>query len=181
MILKVARIGNPVLRQAAKDLTPAEITSTEMQRLIDDMVETMREYNGVGLAAPQVHQSVRLLVIEAKSNPRYPGSPEIPLTVFFNLKIEPVGKEKDTDWEGCLSVPGMRGLVPRYRKIKGTALNRDGQPFAFEAEGFTARVIQHEGDHLDGKVYLDRMEDMRSLSFLEEFQKYVAGVVVAEE
>lgn len=181
MILKVARLGNPVLRQVARDLTPDEILSPEIRRLVDDMIETMREYNGVGLAAPQVHQSVRILVMEAKGNPRYPQAPVIPLTVFFNLHIEGVGSEKDSDWEGCLSVPGMRGLVPRFRKIKGTAVDREGKPMAFEAEGWVARVIQHEGDHLDGKVYLDRMTDMSSLSFLEEFNRHVAGQDVPEE
>lgn len=172
MILKVARLGHPVLRQVARDLTPEEIASPETQRLVEDMIETMREYDGVGLAAPQVHQSLRILVIEVASNPRYPEAPAIPLSVFFNLHLEGVGDEKVTDWEGCLSVPGLRGRVPRFQKVRGRAVTRDGKPVEFEAEGFAARVLQHEGDHLDGRVYLDSMTDMRSLSFVEELRRY---------
>jgi peptide deformylase len=181
VILKVARLGHPVLRQVARDLSREEIASPEIQRLADDMIETMREYDGVGLAAPQVHQSVRLLVMEVKGNPRYPEAPSIPLTVLFNVHFEGVGDEKVSDWEGCLSVPGMRGRVPRFTRITGRAVDRAGNPVAFEAEGWLARVMQHEGDHLDGKVYLDRMTDLSSLSFLEEFQRHVAGADRAGE
>lgn len=172
MILKVARLGHPILRQVARDLTPAEIVSADIQRLVDDMIESMREYDGVGLAAPQVHQSLRILVIEAKGNPRYPQAPEIPLTVLFNLHLAGVGVEKELGWEGCLSVPGLRGQVPRFKRIAGTALDREGHAIELNAEGFHARVLQHEGDHLDGRVYLDSMTDLRSLSFLEEYQKF---------
>lgn len=174
MILKVARLGHPILRQVARDLTPEEIVSPDMQRLVDDMIDTMREYDGVGLAAPQIHQGLRILVLEVKGNPRYPEAPSIPLSVFFNLHIEGVGTDKVADWEGCLSVPGLRGVVPRFLKIRGTAVGRDGQPMNFEAEGFFARILQHEGDHLDGKVYLDSMTDMTTLSFMEESLRYGA-------
>lgn len=180
MILKVARLGHPVLRQVARDLAPEEIRSDDVKRLVNDMIDTMREYNGVGLAAPQVHESVRILVIEAKENPRYPQAPVIPLTVLFNLHLEGIGEKNVVDWEGCLSVPGLRGLVPRYGKVRGRAVNVEGREIEFEADDFLARVLQHEGDHLDGRVYLDSMTDMRSLSFNEELAKY-GGPVVAEE
>jgi peptide deformylase len=172
MILKVARLGHPVLRQVARDLTPEEIHSPEIQRLVEDMYETMREYSGVGLAAPQVHQSVRILVMGVQANPRYPEAPHIPATVLFNLHLEPLGEAMEEDWEGCLSVPGLRGRVPRHLRVRARALDLQGNPLDFVAEGFHARVLQHEGDHLDGKVYIDRMRDTTSLSFLDEWQRY---------
>lgn len=180
MILKVARLGHPILRQVARDLTSEEIQSDEIKRLVADMIDTMREYNGVGLAAPQVHQSVRILTIESQENPRYPHAPVIPLTVLFNLRLEGIGEKNAVDWEGCLSVPGLRGQVPRYAQVRGRAVNVEGKAIEFEADGFLARVLQHEGDHLDGRVYLDSMTDMRSLSFNEELAKF-GGPVVAED
>lgn len=176
MILKVARIGHPVLRQVARDLTSEEIRSPAIQQLVQDMIETMHEYNGVGLAAPQVHQSLRILVIEAKANPRYPQAPQIPLLVIFNLRLEPFSDEMDEDWEGCLSVPGLRGKVPRYRKVHARGLDRQGRHLDFVAEDFFARVLQHEGDHLDGFVYIDRMRDTKTLSFVEEFHRFQLGL-----
>jgi peptide deformylase len=172
VILKVARIGHPVVRLAARDLTPEEMRSPALQRLVDDMVETMHEYDGVGLAAPQVHLGLRLAVIEV------PGSDErareaVPLTVLVNPRLTPLGDETVDGWEGCLSVPELRGVVPRLRRLKLEARDRHGKAFTVEAEGFFARVIQHECDHLDGRVYLDRMRDMRSLSFLPEFERFV--------
>ncbi len=181
MILKVARLGHPVLRQVARDLTPEEIASPETRRLVDDMIATMREYEGVGLAAPQVHQPLRILVMEVRGNPRYPDAPEMPLTALLNLHIEPIGGEMVEDWEGCLSVPGMRGRVPRHNRVRARALSLDGEALTIEAEGFAARVLQHEGDHLDGRVYLDQMRDMRSLSFLEEFRRHQSGRSAANE
>ena len=181
MILKVAHMGHPVLRQVARDLTPKEIRSPEMQMLVEDMLETLHEYNGAGLAAPQVHQGIRLLVIGMELNPRYPDKEPVPQQIFFNLHFEGVGDEKETDWEGCLSLPGLRGQVPRFRRIQGTAVDRKGKAFSFDAEGFLARVIQHEGDHLDGVLYIDRMTDLSSLSFIEEFSRYHAGENVPEE
>lgn len=161
-----------MLRQVARDLTPDEIQSADIKRLVADMVETMREYNGVGLAAPQIHQSLRILVIEAQENPRYPDAPVIPLTVLFNMHLEGIGEKNVVDWEGCLSVPGLRGQVPRYGQVRGRAMNVEGKAIEFEADGFLARVLQHEGDHLDGRVYLDSMTDMRTLSFNEELARY---------
>jgi peptide deformylase len=171
-ILKVARIGHPVVRTTARDLTLAELRAPETQRLIDDMIATMYEYEGVGLAAPQIHVGLRLAVLEVKPSDER-SEDGVPLTVLVNPKLTPLGTKKASAWEGCLSVPGLRGVVPRYERVKLEALDREGQPFTVEAQDFHARVIQHEYDHLDGSVYLDRMKDMRSLSFMDEFERYV--------
>lgn len=172
MILKVARLGHPVLRQTADPIPPDQITTPAVQQFIDDMIQTMHEYDGAGLAAPQVHVSKQIVVMEVSRNPRYPEAPAIPLTVYVNPDITPLTDDMDEDWEGCLSVPGLRGRVPRYTKIRLRAYGRHGKRVDFEAAGFHARVIQHECDHLQGKVYLDRMRDMSSLTFVEEFMKY---------
>lgn len=172
MILKVARMGHPVLRQVAEPVPPDQITSPEIQQFIEDLIETMYDYDGAGLAAPQVHVSKQIVVMEVQRNPRYPNAPSIPLTVYVNPEITPLTDEMDEDWEGCLSVPGLRGRVPRYTKIRLRAYDRDGQRVDFVAEGFHARVIQHECDHLWGKLYIDRVRDTTSLTFMEEFMKY---------
>ncbi len=173
-ILKVARLGHPVLREPALSVPPERIPTPEFQRFIDDMIETMREYDGVGLAAPQVHVPWRLATIEVVGNPRYPEAPAVPLTVLVNPEIHAAGEEKEADWEGCLSVPGLRGKVPRVSALDVRALDRDGNPIVWRAEGFPARIVQHEVDHLDGRVYLDRMEDLLTLTHLEEFARYWA-------
>ena len=172
MILKVARMGHPILRQEAEPIPPEQITDPEIQDFIDDMIETMYEYDGAGLAAPQVHVSTQIVVMEVSQHPRYPDAPAIPLTVYINPEITPLTEDMDEDWEGCLSVPGLRGRVPRYTKIRLRAYDRDGQRVDFIAEGFHARVIQHECDHLWGKLYIDRVQDTSSLMFMEEFMKY---------
>jgi len=173
-ILKVARIGNPVVRGAARPLAEDAIASPEIQRLIDDMVATMHEYDGVGLAAPQIHVPLRLAVLEVAASDRR-SQDAVPLTVLVNPTVTPLGDEAVDGWEGCLSIPDLRGLVPRFRRVRLEARDRRGRPYALEAEGFHARVIQHECDHLDGGVYLDRMRDMRSLSCLHEFERHVLG------
>jgi peptide deformylase len=172
MILKVARLGHPILRKIAEPVPPEHITTPAVQQFIDDLIETMYEYDGAGLAAPQVHVSQQIVVMEVSQNPRYPHAPAIPLTVYINPEIIPLTDNTDEDWEGCLSVPGLRGRVPRYTKIRLRAYNRQGKRVDFVAEGFHARVIQHECDHLQGKVYLDRIRDISSLTFIEEFMKY---------
>lgn len=171
-ILKVARLGNPVLRKIAAPLTPREIQSPSFQKFIDDMIETMKEYDGVGLAADQVHESMQIAVLEVAENPRYPNKPNVPLTVLINPKISPLTDEMEEDWEGCLSIPDIRGRVPRHKSIQVQAWDRDGKPLEFIAADFHARVIQHEWDHLNGKVYLDRMRDFSTLTFLTEFARY---------
>jgi peptide deformylase len=176
-ILKVARLGHPVLRQRAEEVPVADIRSPEIQRLVDDMVETMREYDGAGLAGNQVHTLKRIAVIEVGGNPRYPDAPQIPLTVLVNPVVTPLTEEMDEGWEGCLSVPDMRGVVPRYTAVRLEAFDRDGQPIDLVAKEFFARVIQHETDHLDGIVYVDRMRDLSTLSHIAEWQKHWLGIV----
>ena len=175
-ILKVARLGHPVLRQQAKPLTAAEIRSPETQRLIDDMVETMREYDGAGLAGNQVHALKQIAVIEVLGNPRYPDAPGIPLTVVINPVVTPLTDEMEEGWEGCLSVPDMRGRVPRFTAVRVEYRDRDGEKVDLVAKDFFARVIQHETDHLNGIVYVDRMGDLSSLSYIAEWQKYWLGI-----
>jgi peptide deformylase len=171
-ILKVARIGNPVLRTPAEPVAKRAFRDPLFQKLIDDMHETLYEYEGVGLAAPQVHEGLRLAVIEIPTSEG--GSrPEVPFLVLANPVVTPLGDERENSWEGCLSVPDLRGIVPRHKRVKLEALDRQGQPYSLEAQDFFARVIQHECDHLDGRVYLDRMADMRSLTFIKEFEDHV--------
>lgn len=171
-ILKVARLGHPVLRQVAPPVKPEAIQGAEIQHLIDDMIETMREYDGVGIAAPQVHVSKQIAVIEATGNRRYPDAPDIPLTILINLEVTPLVPELEEDWEGCLSLIDFRGKTPRYREVRAKAFDRDGRPVEFIAKGFHARVLQHERDHLLGKVFIDRMPSFETLSYLSEFTRY---------
>lgn len=172
-ILKVARMGHPVLRRVADPVKVKEIKTPEFQQFIDDMIETMHEYSGLGLAAPQVHRSTRLSVVEIQENPRYKGNDEFTgLHVFINPQVTVLGKAQNSYWEGCLSVPGMRGLVSRPNKIKVEYLDRDAKPREVIAENFLATVLQHEFDHLDGKLYIDRLADTTKLVFEEEFERY---------
>jgi peptide deformylase len=180
-ILKVARMGHPVLRAKARPLQAAEIRSPQVQQLIDDMFETMHEYQGVGLAAPQVHASVRLFVAGFPPDPDQPEAERLPEMALLNPEIAIVGRETVDDWEGCLSIPDIRGRVPRARQIVVRAYDRTGKRIEMKASNFTARVIQHETDHLDGVLFFDRMESFESLAFLEEFQRYFSGRDVPEE
>jgi len=173
-ILKVVRLGPPVLRKPAPNVPLDQIASPENQRLIDDMVETMKENDGVGLAAVQVHESKHIAVLEVADNPRYPEKPMVPLTVLINPIITPLSDEVEEDWEGCLSISELRGIVPRHKKIRILARSRDGTELDFVASGFHARVIQHEWDHLQGKVFLDRMRELSSLTYLQEYSRYHA-------
>lgn len=171
-ILKVCRIGHPAVRTPARKLTDQEIVSAATQRLIDDMIETMHEYDGVGLAAPQVHVGLRLAVIEVSAADERTEE-GVPLTVLVNPVVIPLGAETIPGWEGCLSIPDLRGIVPRFARVRLEARDRKGKVYTREATEFFARVIQHECDHLDGDVYLDRMTDMKSLCFLHEFARHV--------
>ena len=173
-ILKVARIGHPALRAKAREVTPDELRSPEIQTLIDDMIETMHEYEGVGLAAPQVHVSLRLAVIEVPSYDER-TTDAVPLIVLINPRLTFLGEDKLAGVEGCLSIPGLRGMVPRSKRLRLEALDRAGKPYAVETEAFYARVIQHECDHLEGSVYLDRMDGMGTLAFIEEFERHHEG------
>jgi peptide deformylase len=173
MILKVARLGHPVIRTVAQPVDPAAIKTPEFQRLLEDMVETMREYSGVGLAAPQVHLPLQVAVLEVENHPRYPDMPKVPLSFLINPIVTVTDGSTVDEWEGCLSIPDMRGRVPRYKQLRVTGLGRDGESLDFIAIDFHARVVQHETDHLKGEVYLDRMPDMKSLGHLLEWQRYM--------
>jgi peptide deformylase len=175
-ILKVARLGHPVLRMKASPVDPAAIRTPAVQRFIDDMIDTMREYDGAGLAANQVHTPAQVAVIEVASNPRYPEAPSIPLMVVINPVVTPLTEEMEDGWEGCLSVPDMRGRVPRYTEVRLQCLDREGQTVDLVAKEFFARVIQHETDHLNGIVYVDRMRDLTTLSHIAEWNKHWLGV-----
>lgn len=168
-ILKVARMGHPVLRTRARPLDPTEVRTAPVQKLIDDMIETMQEYVGIGLAAPQVHESLRLFVAGIED-----GGGALKIVPFVNPEVTPVSEAVEEDWEGCLSVPDIRGRVPRHREITVRALDRRGKPFEMATQGFPARVIQHETDHLDGVLFVDRMRSFETLAFLEEFGRYWA-------
>jgi peptide deformylase len=173
-ILKVSRIGNPVLRARAAAVPEKAIRTPEMKRLIADMRETMHEYDGVGLAAPQVHLGLRLAVIEVPETDER-AADGVPFMVLINPKVHPIGKATETGWEGCLSIPDLRGIVPRHAAVRLEAWNEDGEKYELEARGFFARVVQHECDHLEGKVYLDRMAGLESLCFLREFERFHAA------
>ena len=172
-ILKVARLGHPVLRRVCRDLTPEQIRSPEMASFVDDMRATMAEYGGVGLAAPQVHEPVRLALIEfGADNDRYDVGEAQPLLVVFNARVTVLDDTPAGYWEGCLSVPGLRGYVERPSRIRVDYLDEDAQQQSVEAEGFLATVLQHELDHLDGVLYVDKVSDPTKLAFVEEYARY---------
>lgn len=167
-ILKVARLGHPVLRETCKPIDPKAITGPDVQRLIRDMFETMVEYNGVGLAAPQVHHPVRLVIAGGEADDD--GRPSF--RILINPEITVLDEARLGMYEGCLSVPGMRGWVERPRKVKVKAWDEKGRQSEFELEGFPAVVIQHECDHLDGTLYVDRLADTRKFGFEEEADRF---------
>jgi peptide deformylase len=177
-------MGHPILRARAKAIDPAEIKSPRIQQLIDDMFETMQEYQGVGLAAPQVHVGLRLFVAGFESERE--GSKEdddrnVPVMAIINPEIEARGTTIVEDWEGCLSIPDIRGKVPRAASIVVKAYDRKGRRIEIRTRGFTARVIQHETDHLDGVLFFDRMKSFETLTFLDEFSRYWNSRDVPEE
>lgn len=165
-ILKVARLGHPVLREKASDVEIKDIKAGKFRELIDDMIETMHEYEGVGLAGPQVHLPLRIFVFEVQERvARKRGVKSVGVGAIFNATYEPVGTDKITEWEGCLSVPFLGGELGRYQKVRLRGVDHDGDPIELEAEDFTARIFQHEIDHTDGHVYLDRMPDLKTLGY----------------
>jgi len=162
----VLRMGHPVLRERAK---PVEAFGTaELRALLQDMQDTMAHKNGAGLAAPQIGVSQRIVIFGVDHNPRYPDAEEVPFTVLVNPKITMLTRDVEEDWEGCLSVPGMRGIVPRYTKLRYSGFDIEGNPIERVADGFHARVVQHECDHLDGILYPQRMTDLSRFGFIEE-------------
>jgi peptide deformylase len=169
-IRKIAPIGHPVLRRPAREVTAGELRDPATQRLIDDLIETMRDAHGAGIAAPQVHEPVRVAVIEVGRNPRYPYKPPIPLTVLVNPLLEPVGEETVEINEGCLSVP-LRGNLRRHVSVRVRYLDRDGAPHEEVKRGLTAGTFQHEVDHLDGTLIVDRINP-RTLSTWDQFDRH---------
>jgi peptide deformylase len=174
-ILKVARMGHPVLRAKARALDKRDIRDVTIQKLIDNMIETMTEYHGVGLAAPQVHEGVRLFVaaLDNGSDDDEEEEDAEPIAII-NPEITVVGSDMVEDWEGCLSIPDVRGRVPRAREIRVRAYDRKGERIELHAHDFPARVIQHETDHLDGVLFFDRMKSLETLTFLDEYSRYWA-------
>jgi peptide deformylase len=171
-VLDIAQIGDPVLRQVAEPLTREQLASLAIQQLIDDLIETMHAANGAGLAATQVSRRLRICVIEVRDNPRYPYKPNIPLTVLVNPVIGPIGDDMFDNYEGCLSVPNLRGIVRRHRTVRVIGMDRHGNGIDHVAEGLEAGTFQHEVDHLDGVVFVDRVADTRTLCTWQEFDRH---------
>ena len=162
----VLRMGHPVLRERAKPVE--QFATPELRALFEDMKDTMAAKSGAGLAAPQIGVGQRVVIFGVEKNPRYPDAEPVPFTVLVNPKLVILTREVEEDWEGCLSVPGMRGIVPRYTKLRYTGFDVEGNPIERVAEGFHARVVQHECDHLDGILYPQRMTDLSRFGFNEE-------------
>jgi peptide deformylase len=171
-VLEIVSVGDPVLRERAAEVSLEELRSPEFQRLIDDMVETMRAAGGAGLAANQVGETRRVAVIEVRDNPRYPYKPPVPLTVIVNPVLTPVGDETVTINEGCLSVPDLRGDLPRHVAVRVDYVDREGEPRSEVRRGLTAGTFQHEVDHLDGTLFLDRVEDPTTFTTWEQFDRH---------
>ena len=169
---KIAVVGNPILRQQARKLTREELASESTQRFIDDLIETMRDANGAGLAAIQVYEPVHVCAIEVKDNPRYPYKPNVPLTVLVNAEFTPLTDETFDNFEGCLSVPDLRGVVERVTEIRVRAWDRHGNEIDKVVRGLTAGTFQHEVDHLHGKLFLDRVKDTTTLCAWKEFERH---------
>ena len=167
-ILKIARMGHPVLLEKAAPVTDI----AAVQGLIRDMRDTLVDSGGIGLAAPQVHESQRVILVSVPDHRREGDEPAMQITALINPELEPIGEEKVTGWEGCLSIPGLRGAVPRWSAVRFRALNAQGQPFEGEATGMMARVLQHEVDHLDGILSTMRMDDLTKIGFDEEIARY---------
>ena len=164
-VRRVLKMGDPLIYRRAEEVR--EFGTPELDTLIQDMFDTMAALNGAGLAAPQIGVSRRVVIFEVQSNPRYPEAEAVPRTILINPVLEPIGGEMDDGWEGCLSVPGLRGLVSRYKKLRYTGFDENGQPIDRTVSDFHARVVQHECDHLDGVLYPMRLKDIRLLGFEE--------------
>lgn len=171
-IRKIASIGHPVLRTLAQPLTEERLATPEVQTLIDDLIETMHDANGAGLAAPQIYEPLQICALEVHDNPRYPYKPNIPLTVLVNPKIEVLSDETFENYEGCLSVPDLRGVVRRHAQIRVTGWDRHGAPLDVIARGFTAGTYQHEIDHLNGRLFVDLVDDPSTLTTWREFDRH---------
>jgi peptide deformylase len=173
IIRQIAQLGQPVLREVAAQIVSPE--DPAIQALIDDLLVTVADANGVGIAAPQVFQSLSLFIVASRPNQRYPHAPDTPAIAMLNPELLWVSDEKEKGWEGCLSIPGIRGVVPRHRKIGVRYLTRAGEIREVEYENFLARVFQHEFDHVQGVVFLDRVETTRELVTEKEYLRLVSG------
>lgn len=171
-IRRIAQLGHPILRTRAREITREELLSPKTQEFIDDLIETMHDADGAGLAATQVYEPIRICAIEVRDNPRYPYKPNIPLTVLVNPVLTPTSDETFDNYEGCLSVPNLRGIVKRHVRLHVRAWDRHGNDIDTEVRGLTACTYQHEVDHLDGKVFVDRVFDPRSLTTWQEFDRH---------
>jgi len=170
-VLTIAQLGNPILRQIAQPIN--QINDAKIQNLIDDLIATMTPANGVGIAAPQVSESHRIIIVASRPTLRYPSAPLMEPTPMINPQIIDHSAEIVKGWEGCLSIPGIRGLVPRYQTTEIAYIDQYGQPQKQELTGFVARIFQHEFDHLEGMLFIDRVETTRDLMTEEEYQKQV--------
>lgn len=165
-ILKVARLGHPVLREKASDVEVKDIKAGKFKTLLEDMIETMHAYEGVGLAGPQIHLPLRVFVFEVQERvAKRRGVKQVNVGAIFNATYEPIGTDVITDWEGCLSVPFLGGETPRYKRVRMRGIDQDGDPIELEVDDFTARIFQHEIDHTKGNVYLDKMPDLTTLAY----------------
>ena len=171
-VRKILHLGHPTLRIQAEEVSPEHINTPEFQTLVDDLIETMRAANGAGLAAPQIGESVRLCALEVNKNPRYPYKPDIPLTILVNPVIEILGDDVFQNYEGCLSVPNLRGMVSRAAHIRVSARDRHGEELVIEAKGITAGTYQHEVDHLDAMLFVDRVVDSHTFATWEQFDVF---------
>ena len=178
--LPIRMIGDPVLRQSSRELSRDELLSEETQSFIDDLIDTMRAANGAGIAAPQVGRLLSIAVVHVQDNPRYPYKPNIPLTVFVNPRITFLSSETESLFEGCLSVPNLRGRVDRCMHIRVDAWDREGNPMSFEVKGLTAGTYQHEFDHLQGQLFVDRVTDACTFSTWDNFHEFYRDEFVAE-
>ena len=175
-LLSIARMGHPVLKKKASPVSRESLKDPAFQRFLDDLIETMREYDGVGLAATQVHVALQVFVFEVQENPRYPDKAPIPLTVVINPILEQISETQTESYEACLSLPGLYGSVPRYDSLVLKGWDREGKPLSLPLHDFAARVVQHENDHLQGILFIERMKDLKTLAFEREYAKYVVGI-----
>lgn len=171
-IRAIAQIGEPILRRPTREVGAEEIRTPEFQRFVDELIATMRHARGAGLAANQVFEPIQVCAIEVEDNPRYPYKPKIPLTILVNPKLEPLSADTFDNYEGCLSVPNLRGVVRRHAQLRVRALDRHGEPLELEVRGITAGTFQHEVDHLWGKLFVDRVEDPTTLCTWDAFARY---------
>jgi peptide deformylase len=179
-VLEIVRIGEPVLRAVAEPVGDDELATPGFQRFLDDLVETMRAANGAGLAAPQVGISRRVFCVEVHDNPRYPYKPDLELRVLVNPVVRPLSDERFSSYEGCLSVPDLRGLLPRFLEVEVAYTDRAGNRVVEQIRGLSAGTFQHEQDHLDGILFVDRVEDTRTLTTWDGFRRHREAAFAAE-